>query len=123
MSEDYGKKYGTASDQALEILSNPVGAWRDRETLERLCGNRYSARILELKRRGYLIESSPSQTGHGKRYRLLRAEKGSPQPKRVKVFLRETDAQQLLDGNGLTPAAREAVEEALGSFRHNKGKL
>lgn len=117
---DYGEKYETARDRVLNALQG--GEWVSWKVLDRVGGNRYSARVLELKRLGYMIESRPDPSGDGQQYRLVSPYPGPPQTKRVKVFLDEADAEELLTGH-LTPAAGNAVLTALESFRINRSKL
>ena len=109
----------TARGRLLKLLED-LG-WHDHRDLERVAGNRYAARLLELKRLGYRIEDR-SGTKDGKAYRLLSREPSEPQGKRVKVFLDEADADALSHGR-ITAAAVDAVGLALASFRANRGKL
>jgi len=120
MSTDFGVKYETARDRLLRLVLDLQ--WHNRQELEAAAGNRYAARVLELKRLGYVVEDRESATGHGKDYRLTSRTPGAPQEKKVKVFLSEEDAELLLAGQ-VTGEAEAAVEDALGSFRANKHKL
>jgi len=119
MSENYGRKYTTARYRLFGLLRDL--AWHSRVQLENVAGVRYGARILELKREGYAIETKKWDE-HGKAYRLVSLEKGEPQLKRVKAFFVPTDAELLVLGE-VTATARSAVREALASFRENAGKL
>jgi len=118
---DYGKKYGSAREALLDRMSDCV--WHSWKELEAVAGNRYAARMLELRRLGYQIEDR-SGVAHpdGKDYRLISVVPGPPKKKQVKVFLDEYDAQAAVLGN-LTSTARTAVKDALGSFMANKDKL
>lgn len=118
MSEDWGKRYGTARDRALALLTD--GGWHSWRELERVAGVRYGARLLELRREGCQIEHQDDPSGDGRCYRL--AGRAEPQEKRVRVYLREDDARSLTYGR-ITTSARAAVIDALGSFDTNRGKL
>lgn len=121
MSTNFGVKYRSARDSLLHLLSDLH--WHNRKDLEVVAGNRYAARMLELRRLGYVIEDRAAAQGHGKDYRLMRKTPGVPQEKRVKVFLFENDAETLLSGGPMTSEAEAAFKDALGSFRNNKHKL
>ena len=120
-SPDYGKKYKTLRDALLALLWD--GVWHTHKECVRVANPRFSARLLELKRIGYQIESRESPSGHGKNYRLISRKIGVPQGKNVKVFLTESDAEEITENGILTTAAQEAVKEALLSFQANKDKL
>lgn len=120
VSTDYGLKYETARDRVFALLADC--RWHSRTELEHVAGNRYTARVLELRRLGYRISAVPQEDGDGKAYRLESTELGSPQPKRVKVLMDEEDAAQLVAGT-VSDGARAAVGDALGSFRENRTKL
>jgi len=121
MSRDYGVEYKTARDRLYDLLADLY--WHSAKELSRVGGVRYGARILELKRLGYQIESREVEGQEGKDYRLISRHKGSPQQKRVKVLLTEDDAHDLAYNDTLTDRARDAIQNALGSFRTNKDKL
>lgn len=118
MSEDYGTKYENARDRALRVLSD--GTWHGWAELEMVAGVRYGARLLELRRLGHVIEHADHPSGDGRMYRWTGTT--DPQEKRVRVYLTEFDALELVNGR-LTPSATAAVQEAIGSFRHNRDKL
>lgn len=118
MAHNYGVKFKSARERLFDLLSDL--RWHTHKEMEAVSGNRYAARLLELKREGYVIESRAIPDG--KEHRLKSRQKGPPQPKRVKVFLNEHDAAALTQGK-VTPAAQKAVTSALASFRVNKGKL
>jgi len=120
-SPDYGKKYKTLRDTLLALLWDCD--WHGHTACLGAGGNRFSARLLELKRLGYQIESREAASGHGKDYRLISQKVGAPQGKKVKVFLTESDADEIVHQGVLTTAARKAVKDALGSFQANKDKL
>jgi hypothetical protein len=119
MSVDYAEKYEPARDRLLRLMRD--GAWHSWKELEGVAGNRYAARLHELKRLGYDVESEVNEDD-GKRYRFTSPFPGAPQPKRVKVYLAERDAQLLAEGE-ITPTANAAVTDALASFQHNRSKL
>jgi hypothetical protein len=119
MSTDFAAAKRPARERLLALLSDL--AWHTWAELRQAAGVRYGARLLELKRLGYAVDSDGAAKD-GKRYRLAHAEPGSPQPKRVKVFLEERDAEAAV-GGVLTAPARLAVRDAWMSFRANKEKL
>jgi hypothetical protein len=119
MSTDHAKVHETKRETLLEMLKQ--GGWFTHVDCKTTGGVRYSARILELKRLGYVIEDRPSTTyENGKDYQLTG--RGLPQKKRVKVFITEEDAELLVSGH-VTKAATAAVRKALRSFKANKEKL
>jgi hypothetical protein len=117
LSIDYGRRYRTAREALLGLLWDL--SWHRHEELARAAGVRYGARLLELRRLGYVLETEELE--EGKRYRLMSRERGAPQEKRVKCLLTEIDAESVVVG-APTDEARRAVSDALGSFRSNRGK-
>ncbi len=118
MRADYAERYTSARDAIFGLLSD-LG-WHSHRELGSVGGNRYSARLLELKRLGYAIESRELE--EGKLYRLASLQRGEPQIKRVKVFLTEREAEALAEGVP-SSGARAAVARALASFRTNRERL
>lgn len=114
---DFGRKYVTARDRVRLLLDDRK--WHSWDELRRVGGVRYGARLLELRRLGFEIESE-DMAPDGKRYRLVGL--CEPQQKRVKVLLTEEEAEDLLD-SVVTDSTWDAVESALASFRANRGKL
>lgn len=123
MSIDFAELHKTARGRVLLALRDQ--RWHKHQELKNAGGVRYSARVLELKRLGYCIESRPFQgkRENGNEYRLMSLKPGTPQGKRVKVYLEEADADALVKMGKLSRRAKRAVEDALGSFRSNKHKL
>jgi len=117
---DFAVKYETARDRVLAALQGLT--WTSWRELDRVGGNRYSARVRELKRQGYKIASTADPSGDGKRYRLLNLVPGLPERKYVKIYFEETDADALTR-NEVTPAAAAAATKALRIFQANKHKL
>lgn len=121
MSADHALRHGSQRERVFALLSDLQ--WHAHYELASVGGNRYTARILELKRLGYIVESKhEKKDADGKRYRLLSLLPSHPQPKRVKVFLDEHDARQLMSGI-VQPAAIAALRQALASFEANRDKL
>jgi len=121
VSADYACDFRIARERVLSVLLDL--AWHSGKELDgAIGGNRYSARIRELRRLGYEIEDQPRLTGHGKVYRLVSALPRAPAGKRVKVYLDEVDARAIVGGEP-TSAGREAVRNALASFEANRAKL
>lgn len=117
MSIDFAEEKKPARERLLDLLLD--GNWHSWKECQSVGGARYSARMLELKRLGHRIETrGEKQSGFD--YRHIGV--GDPQEKRVKVYLTEADAGDLLSGI-LTPEARTAISDALGSFQTNKHKL
>lgn len=119
MSVDHAEVHGTQRERLFELLSD--AAWHPHHELARVAGVRYSARILELKRLGYVIESE-DRARSGKTYRMPSKVAGAPQPKRVKVLLEETDVLCMVRGY-VPPSARIALNDAHASFDTNREKL
>jgi hypothetical protein len=119
MSTDFAEINKTKRQRVLELLNDLQ--WHTHVELQVVGGVRYGARLLELKRLGYLIDDQ-SLEPQGKRYRLASTVRGVPQEKRVKVFLTKEDAQNLLEGV-VTAEATLAVRDALSSYLANEHKL
>ncbi len=94
--------------------------WHDHTELAAIGGVRYSARVLELKRLGYNIESKGDQK-EGKEYRLNG--KRTPPVKKVKALLDEADVNDILGWDQLSVNATIVLENALESFVANRDKL
>lgn len=121
---DYAGNKRTQREEVLRVLSDLD--WHPYMDLAAVGGVRYSARLLELKRLGYEVETrtvlGKGETGFD--YKLKSLTPGIPQPKLVKVFLTEDEAQSIVtDLPAKHAGARLAVNNALGSFRANRHKL
>ncbi len=115
---DFAIKFRSARDALFSLLYDC--SWHGYKELRAVAGLRYGARLLELKRLGYLIETQPMETGQ--EYRLISLYRGEPQEKRVKCFLTEQEAVSI--GRGVpTHGAVMRVRDALDSFRANREKL
>lgn len=130
MSVDFAELKKTHRGRILTKLLDLE--WHPHYELADIGGNRYSARLLELKRLGYKIEREPiGEDDTGFKYRLKSATPGTPKVKTVKVFLNENEAEAILArlrgmhyrGAHHELGAQKAVESALNSFRLNKHKL
>jgi hypothetical protein len=121
VSVDHAELHETKRDAVLRLLSDTQ--WHSHVELARIGGVRYGARVRELKRLGYQIETQDIEEGtDGRMYRLSTTIQGMPAEKRVKAFLLETDVHSLL-AMTIPNSARKALEDALGSFLENKHKL
>ena len=109
----------TAKQKLLNMFMD--SKWHSWEECKDIGGVRYSARIYELKREGHIIDTKPTLSGKGLRYRLSGT--GSPQEKRVRVFLSEQEVVNLLSVVGLSSPTRRVLKDALSSYRANKDKL
>ena len=119
MSTDHAKVHETKREKLLRRMQDED--WHSFVELRQVGGDRFGARIRELKRLGWRIESRPSKMyANGKEYRLIG--RGQPAGKRVKVLLTEFEASQAAQGT-LTDSACDAIHDALRSFRANKEKL
>lgn len=116
---DYAKKNKPKREQLLKLLSDL--RWHPHYELRNRGGIRYSARLLELKRLGYLIEDR-RLSEQGKEYRLRTLKRGALREKKVKVYLRYEDAENLLEGT-MSNNVYLAVEQALQSYRANRNNL
>lgn len=118
---NFGEDFASARQRILnELLSLQWRGWR---YLQRIGGIRYGARILELKRLGYKLETSPTNDPHGKMYRLRSPDPGVPQLKQVKIYLPEEYVIELLNDRTLYPEAEAIVIRALRIFQANRHKL
>lgn len=121
MTPDHAARHVSQRERVYRLLSDL--RWHSHAELAAVGGNRYTARVLELKRLGFVVESRHEQEGaDGKRYRLVSLTPGTAQAKRVKVLLDEDCALELL-GGAISGRTREAVRTALESFDANRGKL
>ncbi len=124
MSIDWAREKKTARGRVLFALRDLQ--WHSHLDLAKpsVGGPRFPARLLELRRLGYKMESRAinGDKRKGKMYRLLSLTAGAPQGKKVKVYLTERDAERLLIGH-LSRQASRALKDALGSFKTNKHKL
>lgn len=120
MPVDYGKDFVSTRDAIFNILSDLE--WHTWDELKQKGGIRYSARLLELKHLGYLIQDRPTGVLHGKQYKLESLTPTAVLKKRVKIYLEENDAKKLAE-RVLTRSAIRAVKESLISFLSNKHKL
>lgn len=113
MAIDFGEKKRPLRERVFDLLSDLE--WHTHVELNRIGGNRYAARILELKRQGYRVDSRPLGE-MGKEYRLLSLNPGVPQPKRVRVFLELEDARLVANCTDLPTRVRYAVQGAIESY-------
>lgn len=120
MSTDFGKEFATARDKIFDVLDDLD--WHSWRALRAVGGVRYSARLLELRRLGYVIDDLPDPSGTGKVYRLLSLTPDVPQGKQVKIFLPESDVKRLLEGI-ITGSTVRAVRDAYAIFQANRHKL
>ena len=118
MSTDFSIEKKPARERLLDLLWDKQ--WHTWAECRGVGGMRYSARMLELKRQGWVINSRGSDS-EGKDYRLVG--RGPPKAKKVRVFLEESEVQYLLARPGLPLNLRASLTDAYGSFQANKGKL
>jgi hypothetical protein len=118
---DYGAEKKPLRDRLFDWLSDL--RWHTYKELRTIGGTRYGARILELKRLGYRIETRNIEGSTGKEYRLTSLVRGEPQPKRVKAFLPAADVAMFLSEGIVSPAIKGAIEEAFKSYEVNKTAL
>ena len=123
MSTDHAYVHRPQREVLLEAMLASEGGWFPVPLLVESGGIRYGARLLELRRLGWIVESRTDEASpNGKLYRI-HPKKGPPQRKRVKVLLDEADVAELLERGTVSLAARVELADALGSFRHNREKL
>lgn len=118
---DHATVKGTLRDALLRLLSDLQ--WHPHYELAERSGVRYGARVLELRRLGYVIETvNMGADSCGNEYRLLSRTPGKPQGKRVQVYLEEADAAMLTAGT-INATVHTIVADALASFRARKTML
>lgn len=123
MSTDHAEEHRPQREVLLDAMRGDCDVWFTVGQLVELGGIRYGARLLELRRLGWIVESRTDESSpNGKLYRI-HPTKGPPQRKRVKVLLDEADVAELLERGTVSLAARVELADALGSFRHNREKL
>lgn len=120
MSKDHAEVHVSKRQALFTFLSDLQ--WHYHYDLARVAGVRYSARILELKRLGFRVESKECEVGQGKMYRMPTTRVGDRKMKRVKVFLEEEDVLAMVAGH-VPSSARAALRDAHGSFDTNREKL
>ena len=121
MSLNHGEIRKPHRERLLALLQDLK--WHPHYRLKDVAGVRYSARLLELKRLGYEIDSEEIDGIGGKKYRLVNLTPSTPQGKRVKVFLELKDAERIVERGYISPSAKAALADAIGSFKTNKDKL
>lgn len=122
MSLDYAKLNVSKRAALFTLLSDLE--WHPHHELARVGGVRYSARLLELRRLGYSVESEEARDGEqGKRYRMPSVERGEVKPKKVKAYLDAADVRVMVERGYIPPLARDALTDALGSFDTNRDRL
>ena len=97
--------------------------WHSWAELESLAGNRYGARLHELREAGYKLVSRPSALAlnqDGKDYRLIQKTKTIGVDRKVKVYLTPAQAHSLRIGV-VTPSIKEVVGAAVYSYERNYG--
>lgn len=120
MSKNFGVTKEPLRNQILSLLMDlRPHHWSE---LHRIGGVRYGARVLELRRLGYQIETRELDDG-GKSYRLLSARVGAPLPKKVKVFLDPADVAEMIRSGIISNNAREQLVSSYHTFLYNKDKL
>lgn len=126
-SEDFAEVHSPQRLKLLRLLWDLK--WHHHVEL-RIAGVRYSARLLELKRLGYLIESKSESgagiigVGHGKYYRLVSHETTTPKRRDIKVFLDPDDVAFMLRAGLHIPApAKKELNDALERYHANLNKL
>lgn len=124
MSTDFGTVCAPKRERLLRLLSDLQ--WHEPQEMLRYTGSwRFGALVLQLKRMGYQFESqhipgtNPPQT----RFRLVSMVRGEPQPKLVRVYLHEQDADAICYRNEVPVRARIDLSEALHKYRANRHKL
>lgn len=120
MSVDYGEKHVSARAKLFALMQDCQ--WHSWRELQAVAGNRYGARLLELRRLGYRFADPEPEGEDGQRYRLLSIHPDRPQLKRVKILMDEKEVIALLRGD-MSLFARQAIVDALKSYQHNKAKL
>lgn len=119
-SEDFAKTHSPKRAKLLRLLWDCK--WHHHKEL-RVAGVRYSARLLELKRLGYLIGSDSLENEPGNRYRLLSRVPTLPQQRQIKVFLEPADVHFMLKHIHLPPDANKKLSDAYNRYTTNINKL
>lgn len=126
MAKDYAELNAKDRDKLLELLMDM--RWHTPSEMRKAGGVRYSARLLELKRLGYIIDDRPL-TGkeQGKQYILLSLVPGTPQKKRAKILLDENDLTTIVASRAimglLSSVGQSELRRALIRYRNNKDKI
>lgn len=106
-----------AKKRLLELLWDQE--WHPWEELRGVAGQRYGARLHELRQVGFTVETRDRKgDDRGRDYRLSSREPSDPKKKRVRVYLDVEDARILAIG-GSTKDARNAIKESLDSYFDN----
>jgi hypothetical protein len=122
---DYAQVNERDRNKLLSLLMDMK--WHKPGEMRKAGGVRYSARLLELKRLGYIIDDRPlSGQEQGKEYCLAALVPGSPQEKRAKILLSEKDLITLVSGGTIIHLSKKGQDElklALIRYQNNKEKL
>lgn len=121
MSIDYGCVKKPQRQKLLELLSDLQ--WHSSDEIHEAGGKRAGARLLELKRQGYSIDSTPKDSEGSKLYRLMSLTPGKPKPKLVKVFLEPDDVQRFLESKFVCIRFVNAVKDGYASYQQNRERL
>lgn len=124
MSIDWAKAKNNNRERLFMLLTDLK--WHSHQACAREGGQRFAARMLELRKLGYTTEARPlpgTDGTAGNEYRLASLVRGAPPEKMVKVYLREQEVEAILRLPGLLTPEKAKLTDALGSFRRNKHKL
>jgi hypothetical protein len=106
----------TARAALLHLLQDEQWhSWRD---CSARAGIRFGARLMELRREGYVIESMDLEVGRA--YRLIARTEPVEGRKRGRLLLAESDLKSLAEGE-VTPHTRRAAKGALERVAKARG--
>lgn len=116
---DFSFKHRGARERLLELLRDQ--RWHRWDELEEVAGNRFGARIHELRKEGWQIIDTPDDED-GQRYQLASLTRGVRQPDQVRVYISAFCAEQAARTGTLTEQARENVKRALDIFKSRRNR-
>ncbi|MGL4421942.1 MAG: hypothetical protein ACRCZF_14845 [Gemmataceae bacterium] len=129
MSINFGEENTPLRRKLEKHLSD--GEWHTWKDLTKVAGTRFGARLLELKREGFIIDRSridveplPGEKRvRGFKYRLRSTIPGEPQGKRVKALLPPSEVDTFLTTGKISGELFDAIADAFASYQCNAGKL
>jgi hypothetical protein len=121
MSINFGAENTSLRAKLKAYLSDMQ--WHSWKELREVGGSRLSARLLELKREGYVIDRESIKGSRGFQYKLRSLVPGEPQRKQVKALLPPSDVDVFLKTGRASGELFDAISDAFASYQYNEAKL
>lgn len=121
MGVNFGAENTNLRDKLRGYLADM--RWHSWRELKEVGGSRFGARLLELKREGYIIDRESIKGSRGFRYKLRSLVPGEPQRKQVKALLPPSDVDVFLKTGKASGELFDAIADAFASYQYNEAKL